>query len=68
MYAAKTSSDSVWTRRPEIPTSAEMLDEEPGNSSSTSDIIEMVPNKRHGAWESKGKLNSPTKGGTVHVD
>ncbi|RMY70084.1 hypothetical protein D0863_06021 [Hortaea werneckii] len=53
MDAAKTTSDSVWTRRPEIPTSAEMLDEEPGNSSSTSDIIEMVPNKRHGAWESK---------------
>lgn len=62
MDAAKTKSDSAWTTRPEIPTSAEVLDEESGNSPSNSDIIEIVPNKCHGAWESKGKLNplSPT--------
>ncbi|RMZ33255.1 hypothetical protein D0859_02627 [Hortaea werneckii] len=53
MDAAKTTSDSAGTTRPEIPTSAEVLDEESGNTSSTSDIIEIVPNKRHGAWESK---------------
>ncbi|RMX99897.1 hypothetical protein D0868_09301 [Hortaea werneckii] len=51
--AAKTVSKSAWTSRPEVPTSAEVLDEEGGNSSSTSDIIEIVPNKRCGAWESK---------------
>ncbi|KAI7534544.1 P-loop containing nucleoside triphosphate hydrolase protein, partial [Hortaea werneckii] len=51
--AAKTVSKSAWTSRPEVPTSAEILDEEGGNSSSTSDIIEIVPNKRCGAWESK---------------
>ncbi|KAI7471869.1 P-loop containing nucleoside triphosphate hydrolase protein [Hortaea werneckii] len=53
MDAAKTKSDSAWTTRPEIPTSAEVLDEESGNSPSNSDIIEIVPNKCHGAWESK---------------
>ncbi|KAI7719330.1 hypothetical protein KC353_g3080 [Hortaea werneckii] len=41
--AAKTVSKSAWTSRPEVPTSAEVLDEEGGNSSSTSDIIEIVP-------------------------
>lgn len=55
--APKTVPNSAWTSRPEIPTSAEVLDEEGGNSSN-SDIIEIVPNKRYGAWESKGKPNS----------
>lgn len=42
-----------WLERPEVPTSAEVLDTDT-NSSSSSDIVEIVPNRPTGAWESKG--------------
>ena len=44
-----------WLNRPEIPTSAEVLDKDTGGSTSSSEV-ELVPNRRKGAWESKGKL------------
>jgi helicase required for RNAi-mediated heterochromatin assembly 1 len=43
-----------WLNRPEIPTSAEILDIENVNSSS-SDIVEIVPNRTIGGWESKSE-------------
>lgn len=56
--SAKTLSKSAWASRPEVPTSAEVLDEEESDSSKNSEIIEIVPNKRYGAWASKGKPDS----------
>ncbi|KAI7710025.1 hypothetical protein KC353_g9964 [Hortaea werneckii] len=62
--AAKTVSKSAWASRPEITTSAET-----GGNSSTSDIIEIVPNKRHGAWESKeAYLGAPTSAEVLDVE
>jgi hypothetical protein len=43
-----------WLDRQESPTSAEVLDIE-GDNSSNSDIVEIVPNKETGGWESKGE-------------
>lgn len=43
-----------WLDRPELPTSDEVMDRDGGNASS-SDIVDIVPNRPQGAWESKGK-------------
>ena len=51
----KTAIDGgQWLRRPEIPTSDEVMDTDTDRSSS-SDVVEIVPNKLEGAWESKGE-------------
>jgi len=42
-----------WTQRPELPTSAEILDTDSGSASS--EVVEIVPNRPTGAWESKGQ-------------
>ena len=47
----------TWLKRPEIPSSGEVLDTDTENSSN-SDVIEVIPNKRDGAWESTGELRS----------
>ena len=44
-----------WLKRPEIPSSAEVLDKDTGGSTSSSEV-ELLPNRKKGAWESKGKL------------
>ena len=46
-----------WLNRPEIPTSAEVLDKDTGGSTSSSEV-ELVPNRRKGPWASKGELPS----------
>ena len=50
----KQVDGGAWLDRPEIPSSSEVLDTDTGSSSS-SDIVEIVPNKPEGAWESKGE-------------
>lgn len=53
-YFAKTSSNSEpWLRRSEVPSSGEVMDVD-GASASSSDIMEIAPNRPQGAWESKG--------------
>jgi hypothetical protein len=52
--AQKPVDGGSWLSRPEVPSSAEVLDIDV-NSSTSSDIVEIVPNKREGAWESKGE-------------
>jgi hypothetical protein len=42
-----------WVDRPEFPTAGEILDLE-SDGSSNSDIVEIVPNRPTGVWESKG--------------
>lgn len=48
-----------WLTRSEIPTSEEILDEDPsstgGSTGGSSDVF-VTPNKKRGAWESKGGL------------
>ncbi|KAM0718692.1 hypothetical protein Q7P37_005763 [Cladosporium fusiforme] len=48
----KPADAGPWLDRPELPTAAEILDVE-GDGSSTSDVVEIVPNRVEGAWESK---------------
>lgn len=50
----KPAEAGRWLDRPEMPNSAEIMDTEEGGSSS-SDVVEIVPNRLEGAWESKGK-------------
>jgi hypothetical protein len=50
----KPSEAGPWLDRHELPTSSEILDIE-GDNTSGSDIVEIVPNKETGAWESKGE-------------
>lgn len=52
--AKKHIEGGHWLDRPEVPTSSEVLDQDTGSSSS-SDIVEIVPNKPVGSWESKGE-------------
>lgn len=52
--ARKPADAGPWIDRPELPTSAEILDHD-GEGSSSSEIVEIVPNKPQGAWESKGE-------------
>ncbi|KAK3117984.1 hypothetical protein LTR53_000136 [Teratosphaeriaceae sp. CCFEE 6253] len=52
--AKKPVEGGSWLDRPEIPTSGEILDTDAATTSSgSSDIVEIVPNKPVGAWESK---------------
>ena len=55
--ANKPVDGGHWLSRPEIPTSAEVLDKDTGGSTSSSEV-ELVPNRRKGAWDSKGELPS----------
>ncbi|TKA63203.1 hypothetical protein B0A55_11028, partial [Friedmanniomyces simplex] len=43
----------AWVSRPAVPSSAEILDTDIVTTSSA-DVVEIVPNKPKGAWESKG--------------
>lgn len=52
--ARRPVDGGLWLNRPEIPTSGEVLDIET-NGSSSSGVVEIVPNKLNGAWESKGQ-------------
>lgn len=42
-----------WLERPEIPTSEEVMDLDDTSSSGSTDIVELLPNRPKGAWESK---------------
>lgn len=44
-----------WIDCPEIPAATEVLDVNT-EGSSTSDVVELTPNRPRGAWESKGEL------------
>ena len=44
---------SAWLSRPAVPSTEEILDTDTASSDSA-DIVEIVPNKPQGAWESKG--------------
>lgn len=55
--ARKPAEAGRWLDRPEMPNPTEVLDTEEGGSSS-SDIVEIVPNRLEGAWESKGMASS----------
>jgi helicase required for RNAi-mediated heterochromatin assembly 1 len=48
------SEAGPWLDRHETPSSSEILDIE-SNNTSNSDIVEIVPNKETGGWESKGE-------------
>jgi helicase required for RNAi-mediated heterochromatin assembly 1 len=50
----KPAEAGPWLDRHELPTSSEILDIEADNTSS-SDIVEIVPNKETEGWESKGE-------------
>ena len=52
--AQKPVDGGPWLSRPEIPTSAEVLDIDTGGSHSSSEVSLMC-NRRKGAWSSKGK-------------
>lgn len=43
-----------WLERLELPSSAEILDVDGEGGSSSSEIVDLVPNKPKGPWESKG--------------
>ncbi|KAK1070025.1 hypothetical protein LTR74_004422 [Friedmanniomyces endolithicus] len=43
---------SAWLSRPAVPSTEEILDTDTASSNSA-DIVEIVPNKPQGAWESK---------------
>lgn len=53
--ARKPSGAGPWLDHSEVPTSNELLDIGSDNSSS-SDFVEIVPNKETGWWGSKGEL------------
>lgn len=50
----KPADAGPWVDRAELPTSEEILDHD-GEGSSSSEIVEIVPNKPKGAWESNGE-------------
>lgn len=54
-YEPKSVEGGQWLRRPEMPTAAELMDNDTEESSSdkSSDIIELEPNKPLGAFKSK---------------
>lgn len=47
------SDASNWVGRPEYPTAEEVLDTE-GDEEGWGQDVELIPNKRKGAWQSKG--------------
>lgn len=48
------SQAGPWLKRPELPTSDEIMDIDTDNPSNP-DIVEIVPNRETGGWESQGK-------------
>jgi helicase required for RNAi-mediated heterochromatin assembly 1 len=54
--AKKPSDAGPWLNRPEMPTSDEIMDIDTDDSSNP-DIVEIVPNRETGGWESQGKLS-----------
>lgn len=54
--AKKPSDAGPWLDRPEMPTSDEIMDIDSDNSSNP-DIVEIVPNRETGGWESQGKFS-----------
>lgn len=52
----KPSDAGPWLSRPEMPTSDEVMDIDTDNASNP-DIVEIVPNRETGGWESQGKLS-----------
>ena len=52
--AKKPVDGGAWLSRPEIPTSAEVLDVETGGSHSSSEV-ELRCNRKKGVWPSKGE-------------
>lgn len=57
----KPVDGGLWLDRPEIPTSAEVLDKETGGSHTSSEV-ELKPNLRKGAYGSKGKRPNRPEG------
>lgn len=57
--AKKHVDGGAWLQRPEIPTANELLDTADfgSGSGSSSDVVEIVPNKRKGLWESNGTIS-----------
>ena len=55
----KPSEAGPWLDRPEVPMSDEILDIDSDNSSS-SDVVEIVPIRETGGWESQGELSHHT--------
>ena len=53
--ANKPVDGGRWLNRPEIPTSGEVLDIDV-DGSSNSGVVEIVPNRPQGQWESKGEF------------
>jgi helicase required for RNAi-mediated heterochromatin assembly 1 len=51
--AQKPLGAGLWLDRPELPTSAEVMDMD--DDSATSDVVEIAPNNIEGPWESKGE-------------
>ena len=51
--AQKPLGAGPYLDRPEIPTSAEVMDMD--DDSATSDVVEIAPNNIEGPWESKGE-------------
>lgn len=51
--AQKPLGAGPWLDRPELPTSAEVMDTD--DASVSSDVVEIAPNKIEGPWESKGE-------------
>ncbi|PPJ54055.1 hypothetical protein CBER1_02950 [Cercospora berteroae] len=51
-YFEKSIDGPGWLSSPELPTSAEVMDHDDDNSSS-SDVVELEPNRPFGAWQSK---------------
>lgn len=57
-YVAKPADAGPWLDRSEVPASAEILDVD-GDGDGNSDVLEIVPNKVTGSWESKGEYSQP---------
>ena len=54
----KPADAGRWLDRPELPTSIEIMDMD--DDSSSSDVVEITPNKIEGPWESKGESQNAT--------
>jgi hypothetical protein len=55
----KASTAGPWLKRPEMLTSDELLDID-SDDSSNPDVVEIVPNRETGGWESQGKPSRHT--------
>jgi len=55
--AGRAIDGGKWLQRPEIPSTSELLDADAASSSS-SDVVEIVPNQPQGAWDSKGQFDA----------